>query len=84
MVNWTDPFGEYTPGKECFDWCRDAHFSHSHNIQVESLYVLALALISMGIYSMLRGTENERYGVAFINFAQVMVIGYILYVIYFL
>lgn len=57
---------EFTPSKECFDWCKEAHFNHYSNLNINN--AIALLGIAAGavifkyliIYGADPKTEKEQ------------------------
>ncbi len=45
MPNITGFFFE--PSKQCFNWCREQHFIHANNLQIQDLTLVVLSMIAL-------------------------------------
>ncbi|KKN07607.1 hypothetical protein LCGC14_1065140 [marine sediment metagenome] len=44
----------------CIDWCREAHFAHNTNLEIEMLFLPAGALLLLIAYQILRNNEKLK------------------------
>lgn len=47
MIHLTIPEKAQSLGKACFDWCQEAYVIHDSNLQIQDLYLIVVAVVSL-------------------------------------
>jgi len=43
--------------KQCFNWCKDQHHAYNNNLEIQMLFLPAIALISLIAYEFIKDTK---------------------------
>ncbi len=77
-ITFVNPMPEITP--VCVEWCQEAHFAHSTNLEVQGLFLLAFAFIALAAHTILRDHEHyEKYQNKLLDAAKFFIIGFFVY-----
>ena len=60
--------------KDCFNWCKDQHFAHNTNIEIEMLFLPAFALMSLIAYEFIKDTEYKKWCYNLIKLSRMLLI----------
>lgn len=64
----------------CFNWCKDAYFINNNNLEIEMLFLPALALLSLILYQIFKDHNKlSIYAYKFIYAAKYLLIGFFIY-----
>ncbi len=44
----------FEPSKECFDWCKEAHFAYNNNLEIKGIFIIAFAAFVIFSYITLK------------------------------